>query len=58
MNYLVVGAVVASIPDIMEKLGDQTKVVIALFVTDTFLHRWENVTVSGVVAHTSPPSQL
>jgi hypothetical protein len=35
MKYLIVGAVVASIPDIMEKLGDQTEVVFALFVTDT-----------------------
>jgi hypothetical protein len=36
MKYLIVGAVVASIPDIMEELEDQTKVVFALFVTDTF----------------------
>ncbi len=35
MNYLIVGAVVASIPDSIEELGDQTKVVFALFVTDT-----------------------
>jgi hypothetical protein len=35
MNYLIVGAVVASIPDIMEELGAQHKVVCALFVTDT-----------------------